>query len=300
MSWGVVDAARWYRSMGWNPLPSSRATRHPVAAYSNLWDTPIEREVLDRWPIDLAGNVQLMTGSAWSLAVVDLDGPDALDAWSDLTRYRRVPHTWTVRTGSGGYHLYFALPESHGEIPRCVLWEGVGSHSRIDLLAERSLVIAPPSIHHRTGLPYRWVVGPSLETPGLAPLPRWIAEHAAGTIDRLPVAHDRSCERVPSSPPWMGASYSRGAVLEAIRDKLSLVRSWGLRIAGWRVSRNGWLPCRSLYREDRHPSAGFNRDTGYYSEPAERLRMSLFDIAVALGVYPSWVEACNDLGHRYI
>ena len=295
----VRDAARFYRSLGWNPLPSSRVKRHPIFSYANLWCTPVEPMVIEHWPVE-ARNIQLMCGRPWGLVVVDLDGPGAIDAWRAMTLHRGVPRTWTVRTGSGGIHLYFRLAEGMPTIPRAVLWRGPGEHEAIEVLGERSLVIAPPSLHHQTGDPYEFMIGPSLEAPGPAPLPAWLATRVRRTagdwVHRSPVAGV-----VPSGEASRkGPHFGRRAVLAAIRDKVSLVRSWGLRLVGSHPGARGWWACRSVLREDRNPSCGFHVETGYYCEPAERLRLSLFDLSVILGIFPTWVECCNTLGSIYL
>lgn len=288
------DAALFYRGLGFNPLPSSRIRRHPVFPYSHLWETLISRDLLSSWPVE-AANVQLMCGQPWGLVVVDLDGPGALDAWEALTLHRPVPRTWTVRTGAGGTHLYFRIPSDQEEIPRAVLWRGSSQHEAIEVLGSRSLVVAPPSLHHRTGEPYQFI-----DMPRLAPLPAWIADlaHTAGRA--APCDLQRSGPNVHQLVPRKGPHFDRKAVLDAIRDKVSLVRSWGLRVIGRRPSPRGWLACRSLDREDRHPSCGFHHITGYYCEPADRLRLSLFEVGARLGAFASWIEACNTLGDIYL
>lgn len=297
--WDVRTAAFWYRDLGWNPLPSSRIRRHPIMSFAELWDTPVESTVLENWPIDRAANVQLMCGRPWNLVVVDLDGSAAPEAWRAMTRFRDVPRTWIVRTGSGGIHLYFEIPDGVGLLPRVRLWTGVGRHEAIEVLADRCLVVAPPSRHHCTGEPYEFVVGPSLDLPRPASLPAWLTSLAGR------VAHQHHDLVAPlstshSSGPRRGPHFDRRAVLDAIRDKVTLVRDWGLRICARRPTPHGWLTCRSIHRDDRHPSAGFHVRSGYYNEPAERERLSLFDVGVRLGVFATWIEACNTLGNQYL
>lgn len=304
----LQSAAWFYRAMGWNPLPSCRLTRHPVASYADLWDTPIEPTVIEHWPHDIAENIQLMTGTRWGLVVIDLDGSGAMDAWRSLTLYRPMPRTWMVCTGAGGLHLYFrtdADSESRiagGVIPHVSLWKGVEAHEAVEVLGDRCLVTAPPSLHHRTGEPYIWLIGPSLEMPRPAPLPDWLCARAIELGgDMMRGYRPASCRITPpESAPRKGLHFDRTAVLKAIRDKIALVRSWGLRITGKRPTCKGWVSCRSIHRPDKHPSCGFHTGSGYYCEPAERLRLSLFDVGVALGVFRCWTEACNTLGAIYL
>jgi hypothetical protein len=89
-----------------------------------------------------------------------------------------------------------------------------------------------------------------------------------------------------------GARLDSRAVLDAIANKAALARAWGLRIVSAVPNVKGWLRCRAIGREDRHPSAGFHAFTGYYNEPF-RLRYSLFELGSVLGPYEDW-RHCRD------
>lgn len=295
---GPVDAASaaaYYRARhGWNPLPSRADRKRPeLGSYAEYWDTPIERTILANWT---APNVQLMCGSRWRLGVIDLDGELAVSAWQSLTLHRDNPRTWMVKTGSGNWHLYYALPDGLDEFPSRLVWDGGEKHQRIDLLGDRSLVIAPPSLHIETGRPYQFAIGPS-DMPEPAQMPEW----AVSLSD---------CRSVPEPAPMPVAAatshddaatghFSRRAVLDAISDKVALVRSWGLRILGRRPDHRGWWRCRAIGRADRCPSAGFHGRSGYYSEPPNR-RMSIFDLAVYYHRYGSLSDAINGLGGMFV
>ena len=109
------------------------------------------------------GNVGLRTGKPSGVIVVDLDeGCDTTDM--DL------PTTVTVRTGSGGRHLYYRAPKrtirnSAGKL---------GKH--IDLRGDGGQAVFPGSVHPKTGVPYQWEEGLGPDEVEMAPLPRWIIE----------------------------------------------------------------------------------------------------------------------------
>lgn len=91
------------------------------------------------WP---AANIGLRTGEA--LDVCDVDTPQSLAALRDLLDAADPP---LVRTGSGGWHLYFAAsgaPNRVRVLPG-VDWRGAGGY-----------VVAPPS-RHASGRRYRWI-----------------------------------------------------------------------------------------------------------------------------------------------
>jgi hypothetical protein len=284
----TAEAARFYRSRhGWNPLPSRDDSKRPIGCYAELWDTPVAEMILDRWD---ARNIQLICGVRWNLAVIDLDG-DGVDVWQSLALYRPNPRTWTVRTRRG-FHLWFRIAADVRELPSRTVWSGE-SHNAVELIGDRKLVVAPPSDYgHR----YEFAVGPA-DMPEPALMPGWMVK--LGDVRR----HEPE-PYVPPAPVLAplapsGRSFDRQAVLASIKDKVALVRRWGVRVLSGRPGRHGWLRCHALNRIDRVPSAGFHPASGYYSEPP-CLRMSLFDLAVVRGVYPTWADAVNGLGHQFL
>jgi hypothetical protein len=100
--------------------------------------------------------------------------------------------------------------------------------------------------------------------------------------------------RSPSRPRCPAGCWTWSPVLRPrLRpNKAALARAWGLRIVSAVPNVKGWLRCRAIGREDRHPSAGFNAFTGYYNEPF-RLRYSLFELGSVLGPYEDW-RHCRD------
>lgn len=293
----ALAAARYYRDrFGWNVLPSRSDVKGPaLKSFAEYWDEPIPMGVFSGWT---GTNLQLMCGSRWGLVVVDLDGPRAIRIWERITTQRCTPQTWVVETGSGGRHWYFTVPtgSANSTIESGAIWKSVGRHSAIEILGDRKLVIAPPSIHVDTKRRYRFLVGPK-QLPSPAPLPDWIAA--------LPRLKPRPVER-PAVPAYSGpavsvdGSYSTRAVMDAIPpvDKVELARQYGLRLAG-RPNAAGWIACHAIDREDSNPSAGFNPESGYYYDHGRRERMSLFELGAVSGRYASWKDCCNDLGRTY-
>ena len=125
-----------------------------------------------RWP---EANVGLRTGIAMDVADVD-----SAEGWHGLTHLLggELPAGPRVRTGGGGWHLWFrpmGFGNRVGLLPG-LDWRGVGGY-----------VVAPPSRHVRGG-DYRWVrrpgddlpVGPAalrdlIEGPAVLPVRRAIA-----------------------------------------------------------------------------------------------------------------------------
>jgi hypothetical protein len=312
-----------YRELGYNPLPSRMDRKGPMLpTYAGYWDTPLPDATFADWATT---NIQLMCGVRWRLCVVDCDGEEAHTVWRRMKAYNRQARgalpTWVARTGGGGWHYYFALPAGLPECPsrrlwgRWDTWAGTAwrkpgtamkgdwmRHEEIRLLGDRSLVIAPPSRHVKTGLAYEFL-------PGRGPFdyrrpmeaPAWLLAIPAvvNLITRVPRPEPRIHRpQGPSSGPT-GVSHHRDRVLEAIPEKDTLAASCGLRFASDRVNANGWRYCFAIDREDNTPSAGFQVERGIYKDMRDGTVLSLFDLAVELGAYPDWRAACNDLGERY-
>ena len=94
------------------------------------------------------------------------DGPDGLAVLRELRNRNLVPETLAARTGGGGVHLVYAHPGVR--IPTIRDFPKPGA----DVKGDGGYFVVQPSLHPRTGEPYRWV------NPGarLVPLPPvWVA-----------------------------------------------------------------------------------------------------------------------------
>lgn len=175
-------AARALAVRGWHVFPLIPGTKHPaVRAWEHRATTAPER-VARCWAFG-SYNIGIATGPS-RLVVVDLDIPktpddtppalwrkagvaDGADALAALSEHHGQPYpadTYTVRTSSGGTHLYFTAPcglelrNSAGKLG----W-------KIDTRAAGGYVLAAGSTVD--GRPYR-VTRDTVP----APLPGWIAD----------------------------------------------------------------------------------------------------------------------------
>lgn len=177
-------AALWYREhLGWSVIAlhgvrAGRCTcddsacdspgKHPLAPwtrYQHQHATPDEITHWWRgWP---QANVGVVTGRVSGIVVLDVDpraGGD--EALRDLeAQYGPLPETPEVLTGGGGRHIYMAYPDGGGA--SAVLAPG------LELKADGSLVVAPPSIH-ASGRQYEWEVHHWPHRLPLAPVPDWV------------------------------------------------------------------------------------------------------------------------------
>ncbi|MFI7598423.1 bifunctional DNA primase/polymerase [Actinoplanes sp. NPDC049681] len=91
------------------------------------------------------GMLAIRTGHTADLAVIDVDPRNGGRVLTEI-----MPPTRCVRTGSGGWHLYYRHPG--GTLAKNLDKRG---HPGIDIKADGGYVVAPPSIHPGTRQPYR-------------------------------------------------------------------------------------------------------------------------------------------------
>jgi hypothetical protein len=138
----------------------------------------------ERYP--RATNVGIQPGRSGLLGV-DLDETKPAETVPALLRLRAVaeehgglPETLTCRTGSGGRHLYFHAPSDR------VIGQGQGvptpamgglTESGVDYRCGSGYLVAPGSIHPKTGRPYRWETASGLfERELVVDAPEWLLE----------------------------------------------------------------------------------------------------------------------------
>jgi hypothetical protein len=181
-----VEAATAYARRGWSVVPmhsledTGECTcgrkgcpspgKHPRLRWEEAMTQPADDGMVqswwERWP---HSNVGVVTGRVSGVAVIDVDprhnGDETL--FELEVSWGRLPQTLESRTGGGGRHLWYAMPDR--DLVSVDLGDGV------ELKAERGLVIAPPS-RHASGRIYRWLDPGEYPTP----LPAWVADLADG------------------------------------------------------------------------------------------------------------------------
>jgi putative DNA primase/helicase len=119
-------------------------------------DEPKIREWWTRWP---TAQIALPTGTVNHLFVIDIDGPDGAAAVAKMN----LAETKTVETSPGHFQFWFSQPE--GVKTKC---SASVVAPQFDIRGDGGYIIAPPSIHHETGKPYRvvqelpWAPAPSV------------------------------------------------------------------------------------------------------------------------------------------
>jgi hypothetical protein len=162
-----LDQALRLSRAGWHVLPChsphfegcscggrdcSSPGKHPRTR-RGLHDASTDPHVVKQWWHRwLLANVGVRTGAVSGLVVIDIDPQHGgLETIRRIHAEHPLPQGLRVRTGSGGWHLYFAHPGHRiSNSAGTVLGPGV------DVRGDGGYVIAPPS-NHVSGGKYRWV-----------------------------------------------------------------------------------------------------------------------------------------------
>lgn len=108
-------------------------------------------------------NIGIVCGAASNLTVVDIDIKDkGMEIWERLITAIDIPETPTVKTGSGGLHLYFQYDVEVKTSAKCVTidWGEVHEKIGIDIRSNKGQVVAPPSVHPEKKTEYTWQIHP--------------------------------------------------------------------------------------------------------------------------------------------
>ena len=138
-----LQAALQYAARGWDVFPCKPRSKVPLIKWKDgaTQDTVQMHAWWARWP---EANVAIATGLRSGIAVIDLDSLEGFKAFS--AAFPDLLDTYVVQTGraGGGLHLYFQLTRAQRSI----------KSTGVELKADGSYVLAPPSIHDKTGQPY--------------------------------------------------------------------------------------------------------------------------------------------------
>lgn len=170
-----LEATEQGHKLGWSYVP----LRGKIPTQKG-WTTRKRETLEDALSWAKRGNIGIRTGNG--LVVVDIEHN------ADIS-HLELPDTVTVRTGSGGMHLYY---HSSQEIKNSA--SRIAPH--IDIRGEGGQVVAVGSIHPDTKMPYTYIKAP--DETALAELPDWIVRQS--TRRRSPVVLDGLLAAVRSAP----------------------------------------------------------------------------------------------------
>ncbi len=224
------DAALDYARRGWPVFPirwrdaetgmcscrsveCKNVAKHPLTPHG-FKDATTNVNVIerwwDRWP---EANVGVPTGQAIRAWVLDVDGEGGSRSLTALeTELGALPETLEAQTGSGGRHLFFALPTDRAIGNR----QATNKRTGIDVRGEGGYVIAPPSLH-RSGRRYEWPLGPGGK---IAVAPKAWLDFVAPLKPAL-APWERVAPSSPHRPPPLPPSLVRTPIVDRAKLYLS-------------------------------------------------------------------------------
>jgi hypothetical protein len=139
--------------------------KHPRTLDGLKSATTDTAQVAKWWGMWGEANIGILTGKESGCVVIDVDprhgGDDTLRKL--LAKHGQLDEKVFVKTGGGGWHLYFAHPGFYVKSRANALGPGV------DVKGEGGYVVAPPSLH-ASGARYEW----GAEFVSLPEMPEWL------------------------------------------------------------------------------------------------------------------------------
>ncbi|GMA49222.1 prophage P3 protein 7, DNA replication [Alicyclobacillus contaminans] len=158
-----------YAQLGWLMFPCQAGGKRPLTCHGYK-DATTDLERINEWARAYPNaNLAVATGRVSKVWVLDIDPRHGgMVSWRKLVaEHAGMTPTWCVRTGGGGWHLYFRY--RHDAPIGCGV--GTGCLQGIDWRGDGGYVLVPPS---RTERAYTWVVGPA--TASVVQAPNWLID----------------------------------------------------------------------------------------------------------------------------
>jgi hypothetical protein len=171
----ALEAALHYASLGLRVIPIAPGRKHPPVPEWQKAAT-CERAIIKAWWTGLyrGHGVGIATGPGSGVWVLDVDTAGAKVGAASLTdleqSYGPLPATVESITGTGGRHLFFTTDPAHPVRNNQSGKAGVD----LDVRGDGGQVVAAPTLHPATGVPYRWRPGHGLGEIDVAPAPGWL------------------------------------------------------------------------------------------------------------------------------
>lgn len=168
----TFDHAKKYVSSGLAVIPICPGQKIPLEKNWSKLPIPSHSD-LERWFQNSRNNIGIRTGKISGVFVVDVDvkGNGALTLSTLEKQYSSLPETIRIETPSGGFHLYFLLPENATVRNSAKTKLGTG----IDIRGEGGQVLAPPSTIGGQEYLSDGDEGPELREK-IAHAPQWLVE----------------------------------------------------------------------------------------------------------------------------
>lgn len=230
-----VETAQEYARRGWRVLPLHRvggelkmcscnrggrcdsAGKHPKDLEWQKKPRMSGPEIQTTWDVTTPPNIGLATGSESGFWVLDIDpGSGGFESMAALvSEHGKLPDTFVVRTGSGGFHYYFAMPPYELRNTQGRLGKG------IDTRATGGQVVAPPSVSAKGSYDV-------VQDRPLAQAPEWMLE----ALKRQETAQVTS-EQLPKPEDISESEWDRLNAYATKAISAELTRLDQLKVTGW-------------------------------------------------------------------
>lgn len=140
----MIDLALYYARQGYPVFPLVPGDKIPLKGSRGFLDATTSVAIIEQfWDKTPEANIGIATGIRSGLLVIDIDPRKNTNWIAELNRLG-LPQTYTVRTWSRGYHLYFRYPKG------CGVSCGANVVPGIDWRGEGGYVVAPGSVVNRS------------------------------------------------------------------------------------------------------------------------------------------------------
>lgn len=160
----LAEHALELAARGFAVFPLQPRSKEPYRPSRGFIDASVALDQIRTW-WDRAPESNLGLRPSPGVIVLDVDPRNGGDVTLRKLEaiYGPLPDTLTARTGGGGVHAFFRVPEG-------LAWPKE-LDSGIDIKANNGYVLAAPSVHDKTGQRYEWLT--PLDTP-IADAPAWV------------------------------------------------------------------------------------------------------------------------------
>jgi hypothetical protein len=171
----ALAAALHYRTFGLRVIPIAPGKKHPPVPEWQKAAT-CDAAIIEAWWTGLyrGHGVGIATGPGSGVWVLDVDTAGAKVGAASLAElealYAPLPATVESITGTGGRHLFFTCDPAHPVRNNQSGKAGVD----LDVRGDGGQVVAAPTLHPDTHVPYRWRPGRGFGEIAVAPAPPWL------------------------------------------------------------------------------------------------------------------------------
>lgn len=151
------DVALELASWGLQVLPAASGQKSPRISWKK-WQNQDSHSMLNVWFSDeddeTTTNYWVLTGQRSKVVVIDCDSALGHAWWEE--RCPDLAETTQVESRPGHHHHWYRIPDDCTHPIKG--WSVHDGSLSFDVRADGGGVLAPPSLHPETGLPYRWLV----------------------------------------------------------------------------------------------------------------------------------------------